>query len=557
MLQTPPKKDLWDLCIGLFPYMKQFKLSPQQIIEKIIIFHQPKNESLIAWISVAGPYLNLKLHKTFYAEMFWDFFLQKKYLKNGEKKETIIVDYIGANVGKPLHIWHICTPLQWQTCCNLLRKQWYKVIWDSHIWDWWIIFWKLIIWYSYYWDDTKIAENAVEHLFEIYVKISSDAENNTELEQQFRDAFKLLSSGDPQSIALWKKFTSFSIESMNLLLRRLFVSPDYNIWESFYEWLALPKLEDYPDLRYPMHEIVDELIAKWIATKNDDNSVGVIFPEWSKIPSCILQKRDGTHGYLASDLACIKYRIENWNPSKIIYFVDMRQQLHFKQAFAIAKQAWWLNGTELIHAANGFISLKDGAMSTRKWRIIKLWLLLDEAHSRAKKIIQEKRSDIWDIELQWLAEKVWIGAIKYGYLKKSRELDSVFDWDEYMNFEGNSGPYIQYAYVRAVKILRQADINDFSDIRFEFTLEREKQFVQKLLDYPSIIEEISRNYSFHKLCLYLYELTKIFSSYYTEAPILWEDNISLRTSRCALLQCFTEIIEDWFWILGIELPYEM
>ena len=558
VLQAPPKKDLWDQCFWLFEFMKQLRKSPNELWQRLIATLSEEGSDAIESFTVVWPYINIRIKKSYYAELFHDFFTEKKYLhRDIQKEETIIVDYIWANVGKPLHIGHICTPLQWQTGINLLRKLWYTVLWDSHIWDWWIIFWKLIVWYLYYWDDTKLEENAVEHLFDIYVKISAKAEINNELEQKFRDAFKLLSSWDDKSVDMWKKFTSASIDSMNALLNRLFVFPDYNIGESFYEWLNLPKLENYPDLTHSMHEIVKELINKWIATKNDDNSVWVIFSESSKLPSCILQKRDGTHGYLASDLACIKYRIENWSPSRIIYFVDVRQQLHFKQAFEIATQAWWLHDTQLIHAHNGFISLKDGAMSTRKWRIIKLEALLDEAQLRARSIILEKRSDMSEVKLQELSEIIGIGAIKYWYLKKSRELDSVFDWDEYMSFDGNSGPYIQYAYVRAKRIISWYTSVSPENHKLHFSEDLETQFIQKLFDFPELVSEVEKNYSFHQLCLYAYDLTKIFSSFYAELSILNTQDELVKYSRVQLTSCFTKIIEEIFSILAIPLPNEM
>lgn len=154
-------------------------------------------------------------------------------------------------------------------------------------------------------------------------------------------------------------------------------------------------MQNYPDLKYSMKDIVAELIEKGIATRNEDNSVGVVFPEDMKIPSCMLQKRDGTHGYLASDLAAVKYRMDNWKPKKILYFVDMRQKLHLQQVFEISKMAGWLSeSTQLFHAYNGFISLKDGAMSTRKGRIVKLSALFEEAQTRAKTILLEKEGKI-------------------------------------------------------------------------------------------------------------------------------------------------------------------
>jgi arginyl-tRNA synthetase len=276
-----------------------------------------------------------------------------------------------------------------------------------------------------------------------------------------------------------------------------------------------------------MKDIVQELLEKGIATANDDNSVGVIFPDELKIPSCILQKRDGTHGYLASDLAAIKYRVENWNPEKMLYFVDVRQQLHLKQAFTIAKLAGWVDkNNEIHHAYNGFISLKEGTMSTREGRIIKLDALFDEAQDRAKKIILEKRSDIEGEELEKLAEIIGIGAIKYGYLKKSRESDVIFDWDEFMSFDGNSGPYIQYSYVRAKKILEKREKYNLKEI--QISQKEEKELLSHLLTFPQVLQSMQYGYHAHILCQYIYDASKLLSSFYASISILQEEDISKR-----------------------------
>jgi len=318
---------------------------------------------------------------------------------------------------------------------------------------------------------------------------------------------------------------------------------------------------DYPDLEHSMSTIVDELVKKDIATKNDDSSVGVVFDEALKIPSCILQKRDGWHGYLASDLATIKYRCDNWNPEKIVYFVDVRQQLHLRQTFHIAHQAGWCDNVELIHAHNGFISLKDGAMSTRSGRIIRLEALLDEAESRARDLILTKKTDFSEDELKELSRMIGIGAIKYGYLKKSRETDIVFDWDEFMTFEGNSGPYIQYGAVRAKNILVKADfknsetsISELSGISFETS---EKELIKLLANYTDILEEVADKNMPHILCAYLYDITKAFSSFYTQVNILWETDENLKQSRLQITQAFYTTLSEWLKLLAIEVPEKM
>ena len=553
-----PKNMYWDYSFNGGMLARDLKKNPVLIIEELKEFLEKQENWLIEWLDVVWAYLNIKVNNNIYTDLFNNIYKNKDVLIDvNSHNKSIVIDYIWANVWKPLHIGHMCTPNQWQVLVNLYRKLGYNVVADSHIGDWGIIFWKLILAYKLWWDESKLEKEAINYLLELYVKITEETEKDESLEQKTRDEFKLLSEGNSESVELWKKFTSYSISAMQVQLDRLNVKPDYNIWESFYEGLWLPKLEDYPDLRDDMHSVVNELIEKWIAEKNEDNSVWVNFDEDLKIPSCILQKRDWTHWYLASDLAAIKYRMQNWNPEKIVYFVDSRQQLHLKQAFLIAKLAWWIWNTELFHAANWFISLKDGAMSTRKWRIIKLDKLLDEAEERAKKIVLEKRDDIKWEELTDLAKIIWIGAIKYWYLKKNRETDVVFDWDEFMTFEGNSGPYIQYAYVRSRRILENYWKELVWDIRENFDKPEEIELIKVLSNYNDILLNTAKANSPHILCKYSYEITKVFNTFYNNVHILNEDNESKKINRLRLVELFWNTLKDSFNILGIEMPNKM
>lgn len=649
-LETPPKPDFWDFAFPCFPLARELKKAPQVIASEIknCIEKDTALSSYFQELSLAWWYLNLTIKKSFISEYFFRLLEDKTLFATFPKKdETIIVDYIGTNVWKPLHIGHMCTPNIGQTLVNLYRKLGYNVIGDSHIGDWGIIFGKLILAYTLWWDEKKLRENAVNHLFELYVKITEAIEKEInqdkknlfwafyylvslfweelpevfkwnwlkyaedsnfakfeelrdilyknfpkkkkdfiqkfkdikyydiedKIEQATRNEFKKLSEWNPDSVKLWKEFTKHSIEAMQKELDRLHVKADYNIGESFYEGLWLPKMENYPDLEFTMKDIVEELIQKWIATKNEDNSVGINFPEETKLPSCILQKRDGTHGYLASDLSAIKYRTQNWNPSKIIYCVDMRQELHFKQAFYIARQAWWLTAchpttkscskswkeAELFHAANGFISLKDGAMSTRKGKIIPLKDLLDEAETRAEKIILEKRQDLEKEELEKLKKIIGIGAIKYGYLSKSRLTSVIFDWEEFMTFEWNSAPYIQYAFVRANSILRQAgDMKKIWKDKKTYLEEKEEiELMKELFNYKEVLLQTEKEKLPHFIANYAYEITKKFNTFYNHCHILNEENEGKKYLRLHLITSFTSILKECFSLLAIELPERM
>ena len=562
-LDTPPKKDMWDFAFGCFLLAKELRKWPPQIATELAAHISENNINEFESVSVAGPYLNIKINTKFFIESFLEF-VSWDYLEVSEKKSwNVIVDYIWANVWKPLHIGHMCTPNIGSVIINLNRKFGYDVIGDSHIGDWGIIFGKLIVAYKKYWDEKKLESDAVDHLFEIYVKISSDADDDETLEDVFRQTFKDLSDWNTELVNLWKSFTGHSIEAMRHQLNRMNVQPDYDVWESFYEWIGLPKMQDYPDLKWNMHDIVNELVEKWIATKNDDNSVWVVFPDEAKLSSCILQKRNGTHWYLASDLACIKYRQDNWNPEKIIYSVDVRQQLHFQQCFYIAAAAGWISADKLTHAYSWFIALKDGAMSTRKGRIIKLDKLLDEAEEKAKGIILEKRDDISGQELEKLGKIIGIWAIKYGYLKKTRESDVIFDWDEFMTFEGNSWPYIQYAYVRATRILEKLledvsikDIDITQMLDTDLQLE-ELEFVKLFWEYEDMLIEALDKNAPHLIAAYAYNLTKKFSSFYNATSVIHEKDVQKRNLRIVFVQTFMRYIEDSFALLWIDLPDKM
>lgn len=365
-----------------------------------------------------------------------------------------------------------------------------------------------------------------------------------------------------ENVELWQRFTSISIAETEKKLKLLNVEATYNIGESFYEWLGLPRPngEDYPDLEFNMKSIVAELIEKWVATQNEDGSVGVVFSEESKIPSCILQKKDGTGLYLTSDLAAIKYRLTNgWNPTKIIYSVDVRQQLHLKQAFTIARMAWpeLTKDVEFFHAFNGFIKLKEGAMSTRHGTVIFLDKLIEEGNERTAEILEEKWRT-WDKALRREdIQAITIAAIKYSYLAQDREKDVTFDWDKALAFEGNSGPYIQYAYVRAKKILPVNFTPKPSVNNLELAI-HDKSLIQSLRGFSDAVDTTAKTYKPHHIALYAYSLAVTFNWFYVHTPkILEEENTELRDFRLALVHETTRTLEKAFELLGIEMPSEM
>lgn len=549
-LENPPKAEFWDYALSCFALAKDLKKAPNMIAEEV------KNLlSEITWISNISTiwgYVNFFASSEIFSETLKNVNLNPKSQKN----ETIIVDYIWTNLGKPLHIGHLCTPAVGQSLINLFRFQWYNVISDSHFWDWGL-FGKLVAAYKLFWDRAELEKDPIEYLLALYVKFTADSENNPELEETARKEFRKLSDWDIENVQLWQEFVSYSLNAMNKILATIYVKPDFDIWESFYEWLNLPKLQNYPDLIHTMNDVMAEMLEKWVVTKNEDWSIGMIFPEETKLPSCVVQKRDWTNLYITSDLACIRYRIDHWKPAKIIYCVDVRQQTHFRQAFHIAKSTWSeeLANTDLIHAYNWFIKLKEWAMSTRKWTIIRLGDLISEWFTRTKKILEEKWRNLSDENIHKIA--VW--AIKYSYLAQDREKDVVFDRDKALNFEGNSGPYIQYTFVRAKNILEKVDFDysKFNSSKFDLT-NFDKELIKKLSNFEKIIEDTSSKYKPHTLALYLFEVASLFSSFYVNVEkILEDENIDRRNFRLNIVNTTKNLLETWFEILAMKMPTEM
>ncbi len=304
-----------------------------------------------------------------------------------------------------------------------------------------------------------------------------------------------------------------------------------------------------------MSSVVDELIASKIATKNEDGSVGVTFKKEEKLPSCILQKRDGTHGYLASDLAAIKYRQHHWSPDRIIYFVDNRQKLHFQQLFSTAKKAWLPDTAEITHAANGFVSLPDGAMSTRHGRVIFLEDLVSESFYRVKTLLIERERDLQDNDIRAVA----LGAIIYSFLSQDRERDWVFEWDKVLAFEGNSGPYLQYTYVRWKKILDEMGAQETTtdDIPQGQLTSFDRDIVLDIMGFNALLSASATSYKFHILVAHLALLARHLNALYVNTPKLKDTSGAEKAMRMHIVQKSLSIIEFCASILGIPLPSEM
>ncbi|MGL4393187.1 MAG: arginine--tRNA ligase [Fusobacteriaceae bacterium] len=510
--------------------------NPRVIAEEII--NNLKENSVIKKLEIAGPgFINIFLLDSYLGNYL------KKISEEGadfsflNRDGDIVIDYSSPNIAKRMHIGHLRSTIIGDSVKRIYNYLGYHTISDNHIGDWGTQFGKLIIGYRKWLDKKSYAENAIEELERVYVEFANQAEKNPELEEEARTELKKLQDGDKENYRLWQEFIEVSIKEYNKLYNRMGVKFDTYYGESFYHNI--------------MPKVVEELMEKNIAVVDDGAKV-VFFPEEEKLNPCLIQKKDGAFLYATSDIATVKFRMENYKVNKIVYFTDERQQDHFKQFFRITEMLGWK--VEKQHNWFGIMRFADGVFSTRKGNIIKLEDLLDEGKRRAYEVVNEKNPNLLEEEKENIAEIVGIGAIKYADLSQNRQSTIVFEWDKVLNFEGNTGPYLQYSYARIKSILRKAEeagkkLDEKSEIIFENELERILAH-QVTLFNNSVLKSIE-TWRPNLIADYLFELSKKFNSFYNSCPILNQEDKTLY-SRLLLSKIVAETIKIGLELLGIK-----
>jgi len=367
-----------------------------------------------------------------------------EYGKNKTGKgKTIVIDYSSVNIAKPFSIGHLRSTIIGQAIYNLYKFLGYRTIGDNHIGDWGTQFGKLIYAILKWGDEKEIAKEPIKNLVSLYVKFHREAEKNPCLEEEGRKWFKKLEQGDKQAKKLWKKCVKWSFEEFKKIYKVLGIKIDLVLGESFYE----PMLKG----------VIQEILDKKVAVKSRGSFV-IPFPN-DALPPLMIKKSDGATLYATRDLAAIKYRRKKFKPYKIIYEVGVDQTLYFKQLFWAAELLGWGKRENYFHLAHGMIRLPTGRMRTRKGEVILLEDVLRESCRRAKEIVEEKSPDLTKKDKEKIAEVIGIGAVKYNNLSRRLLADIIFKWEDVLNLESNSGPYLQYAYVRAESIIRKSKIN--------------------------------------------------------------------------------------------------
>ncbi|GMG87365.1 arginine--tRNA ligase [Biformimicrobium ophioploci] len=537
---------------GAMAAAKHMGTNPRELATSIV--EKLNLEGIATKVEIAGPgFINIHLDPAFLGTSLDKALADPRLsIGNTTNPQTVVVDYSAPNLAKEMHVGHLRSTIIGDALVRLLEFQGHKVIRQNHMGDWGTQFGMLLAHLQDKLEANEVAEVALSDLEAFYREAKLRFDDEEGFADRARDYVVKLQGGDPRCSALWEKFIEVSVshseeiyDKLNVTLKHSDVAP-----ESMYN-------ADLPVL-------VADLQQQGLAVEDDGAQV-VFLPEMADKegnPSVVIvQKRGGGYLYATTDLAAIRYRVSKLDSDRIMYFIDARQSLHMQQVFTVARKAGYASDdTSLEHHPFGTMMGADGKpFKTRTGGTVKLAELLDEAVERADKLVAEKNPELAPETRAEIARKVGIGAVKYADLSKTRTNDYIFSWDSMLSFEGNTAPYLQYAYTRVRSIFRKAGINpEQLSGSIVVAAPQEQQLALKLCQFEEMLEQVSKDAFPHVLCTYLYDLASAYMSFYEACPVLKEGvSEEDKASRLRLCQLVAATIEHGLGLLGIEVMEQM
>ena len=542
-IETPKDKNNGDYAFPCFRLAKTLKKAPPVIAEEIKQKIEV-DEKYITKVEIAGGYLNFYINKKIQVEeLFKEFSENAEYGKSkiGQGK-NIIVEYSSPNIAKPFHIGHLRTTLIGNCLYRVYKYLSYNTIGINHLGDYGTQFGKMIESYKMWGKDYDLTDDPINKMMDMYVKINDLCKKDEAVLERCRENFKLLENGDEYCTKLWNEFKELSLKEFSKIYDILNVKFDSYAGESFYQ--------------DKMDEVIQILESKGRITESNGAKIVDLEDRGINTP-CIIQKSDGTTIYATRDLAAILYRARTYDFDKCLYVVAYEQNLHFKQIFEVAKdlvdEKYWKG---LEHISYGMVSLPTGKMSTRLGNVVKIEELITETINKAKEIIEEKNPNLPDKDE--VAKKVGVGAIIFNTLASTNIKDQIFDWNVALNFQGETGPYIQYTYVRTRSVLEKInEIPNSNEIKVEKLMdEYSLNLVDLLYNFEDILKQVTCKNEPGILARYLIDVSKNYSIFYNENKIICEDK-ELQNARVYLTNCVSKVLKQGANLLGMEMPEKM
>lgn len=536
-LQNSTKKEFGDFQTNFaMVNSKKIGKNPREIAKELV--EQFDGKGIIKKIELAGPgFINIYVSDEKLNEEITRFG-SEKFEYGIDTSRIVAIDYSSPNIAKRMHVGHLRSTIIGDALKKIYEEIGFKVYGDNHIGDWGTQFGKLIVAYNKWLNKEAYEKNAIEELERLYVLFSTESKKDPSLEEEAREELRKVQIGDPVNLALWKEFITYSMKEYQKVYDRLDIHFELVNGESFYNEM--------------MPKVLDDLRKKGLA-KEDDGALVVFFDE-NKLPPCIVQKKDGSFLYSTSDLATIKYRKEKLNVDIALYVVDERQAGHFKQVFEISRLLGGLYEYEKHHTQFGIMRFGNGMIfSSRGGNVIRLTDLLDQAKEEVKKVVDEKNPNLSEEERDKISEAVGVCAIKYFDLSQNRTSPILFEWDKVLSFEGNTGPYLQYTYVRIKSILNKVDkIDKNAKVLVESSTEAERDLVSTILKLPTAVIKAYETKKPNVIADYVYDLAKKFNSFYNNEKILTASSEELRNSRILLSEKVGEALKKSLALLGIK-----
>ena len=532
-LEIPKKADMGDYAFPCFKLAKVFRKAPNMIAEDLKQKIEENNYDILAKVENVGGYINFFLAKEAFAKQLVQTIDVEDFgaSKDGEGK-TVCIDYSSPNVAKNFHVGHLRTTIIGNSLYKIYSKLGYHVERINHLGDWGTQFGKLIVAYKKWGSKEAVEENGIAELMKIYVKFHEEAEKDDTLNDQARAWFVKMEQGDEEALAIWQWFKDISLIEYKRIYKLLGMDFDHFTGESFY--------------RDKTQDVVDRLNEKNLLVESEGAHI-VPLDEYNMAP-CLIMKKDGSSIYATRDLAALLYRKNTYHFDKCIYVTGLEQKLHFAQVFKVIELLGFDWYDQLVHVPYGLVSMEGGKLSTRNGNVIYAEEILHESINKIYEIIEEKNPDLEDKET--VARQVGIGAILFNDLYNQRIKDVVFNWDKILNFDGETGPYVQYTYARCASVLRKAGkITVPEDIDYSIlTDEATMNLLKDITRFPSVVKDAADKFAV--------SVAQHFNKFYHDCQINVEDE-KVKMARLKVVMLTKKVIKDALELLGIECPEQM
>ncbi|WP_298817699.1 arginine--tRNA ligase [Chloroflexus sp.] len=545
---TTPKPNIpADRTFVAFKAARALGVNPATLAADLAAAIAPSSDSLIGKVTATGAFLNFSLHPQRLAAAVLDEIEQAGTaygtVADGAGR-VVVIDYSSPNIAKRMHVGHIRSTIIGQSLVHIFRALGYRVIGDNHLGDWGTQFGIILAAIQRYGRPQNEGEAAMAELEAIYARYNAEMKDDPALEAEARRWSLALEQGDATARALWQWCVDLSLRAAQRNYDRLGIKFDYAYGESFYESM-LPG-------------VIEEALRSEAAFRDVD---GAVVAEIDTLPKFIIQRSDGGTVYMTRDIATIKFRIQEFNPSHIIYVVDARQELHFRQLFAITRAMGYGRDVELVHVPFGVITTPDGQpLSTKKGNMVYLEALLDEAVARARALVDAKSPELSSAERADIAEAVGIGAVIYNDLYQDPRRNITLDWDRMLSIEGNSAAYLQYSHARCRSILRRA--LDEGVVLAEadpslLTHPNEQRLIRHLARLHEAVREAGARYAPFVIADWCYTTAREFGIFFEQCPVLRAETPALRAARLRLVEATANALRNGLALLGIRAPERM